>query len=94
VDVSTAGQTIEDYLLHLEEKGFHLKEDARGFISFGKHYTGASDEIVICAIEWTLKVQKEFDGSFFMSLLENLAAQNIKSRRQTYLFLKRRGMIH
>ncbi|MFC3884096.1 DUF6123 family protein [Bacillus songklensis] len=91
--MSSTVQTIEDYLLYLEEKGFHLREDARGFISFGKHYTGASDEIVNCAIEWTLKVQKEFDGSFFMSLLENLTTQNITSRKRAYLFLKQRGMI-
>lgn len=86
-------QTVEDYLLYLEDKGFHLREDARGFISFGKHYTGASDEMVNNAIEWTLKVQKEFDGSFFMLLLESLMVQNIKTRKQIHLFLKRKGMI-
>lgn len=86
-------QKIEDYLLYLEDKGFYLKEDARGFIAFGKHYTGASDEMVNGAIEWTLKVQKEFDGSFFMLLLENLIAQNIKTRKQIHLFLRKKGMI-
>lgn len=86
-------QKVEDYLLYLEEKGFHLKEDARGFISFGKHYTGASDEMVNGAIEWTLKVQKEFDGSFFMLLLESLIIQNIKTRQQIHSFLKKKGMI-
>jgi hypothetical protein len=86
--------TIENYLLYLEDKGFRLKEDAQGFIFFAKHYTAASDEIVNAAIEWTLKVQKEFDGSFFMSLLENLASQNITTRKQTHLFLKRKGMVN
>lgn len=86
-------QKIEDYLFYLEDKGFHLKEDARGFISFGKHYTGASDEMVNGAIEWTLKVQKEFDGSFFMLLLESLIVQNIKKRQQIHSFLKKKGMI-
>ncbi|PLR66840.1 MULTISPECIES: DUF6123 family protein [Bacillaceae] len=75
-------QSLADFLLHLKGKGFQLKEDARGFIEFGKHYTGAEDELVIIAIELTLKAQKEFDGSFFVSLLETLTKEKAATRKQ------------
>ncbi|UNL86150.1 hypothetical protein IE339_06525 [Priestia koreensis] len=93
VDTVKAIRTIEEYLLYLEEKGFHLKEDARGFIAFGQQYAGASEEVVIYAIEWTLKMQREFDGSFFMSLVESLTAEKIQTRRQATMFFEQKGMI-
>ncbi len=86
-------QTVEEYLLYLQDKGFHLREDAKGFIMFGQHYTEASDKMVIAAIEWTLKVQKEFDGSFFISLLENMTQNKIMTKKQTIRFLKEKGML-
>ncbi|TYR79997.1 hypothetical protein FZC66_12720 [Priestia megaterium] len=85
--------TVGEYLLYLEEKGFQLKEDARGFISFGQQYTNTSDEMVIFSIEWTLKMQKEFDGSFFVSLLESLASNHIRTRKHAMEFLEKTGMI-
>ncbi|MBM7703250.1 hypothetical protein JOC83_002097 [Bacillus iocasae] len=86
-------QTVEEYLLYLKDKGFYLREDAQGFIMFGQHYTEASDDMVMFAIEWTLKVQKEFDGSFFLSLLESIILNKIKTKKQAFLFLKEKGMI-
>ncbi|TDL82652.1 DUF6123 family protein [Peribacillus frigoritolerans] len=86
-------QSVTDYLLHLKDKGFQLKEDALGFISFGKHYTGAEDELVIAAIELTLKAQKEFDGSFFVSLLERLTKEKAKNRRQAILVAQKLNLI-
>jgi hypothetical protein len=73
-------QTVEEYLHDLRGKGFQFQEDAIGFIYFGKHYTNAPDEIINTAIELTLKAQKGFDGSFYLSLLETLAANKIKTR--------------
>ncbi|KZB90751.1 hypothetical protein A2U94_14265 [Bacillus sp. VT 712] len=85
--------SLEEYLLYLEEKGFSLKEDAKGFIAFGQQYTKMPDEMVIFSVEWTLKMQKEFDGSFFVALLEQLAAQKVKTRKQAMQVLKQTGMI-
>lgn len=75
-------RTVEDYLNDLQGKGFQFEEDAIGFIYFGKHYTNASDELINTAIELTLKAQKKFDGSFYISLLETFTSQQIKTRRE------------
>lgn len=78
----------EDYLLNLRDKGFQLREDAIGFIYFGKQYTNASDELTNTAIELTLKAQKTFDGSFYVSLLEMLTSNKIQSRVEAIKFVK------
>jgi hypothetical protein len=80
--------TLDDYLHYLQGKGFQFEEDAIGFIYFGKHYTNASDELVNTAIELTLKAQKSFDGSFYVSLLETLVSNQIKTRKAAIKFLK------
>ncbi|MDQ0272047.1 DUF6123 family protein [Cytobacillus purgationiresistens] len=82
-------KTVDDYLHDLQGKGFQLADDALGFIYFGKHYTNASDELVNVAVEMTLKAQKSFDGSFYLSLLENLKSNNIESRKEAILFAKK-----
>jgi hypothetical protein len=86
-------RTVEDYLLYLRTKGFRIREDAVGFIYFGKNYTNASDELANTAIELTLKAQKEFDGSFYVSLLETLTANNIKTRHEAIKFVKKNQLI-
>ena len=87
------GKTVEEYVSFLEDKGFIFGEDAIGFIYFGKHYTGASDFLVNTAIEMTLKAQKSFDGSFYISLLENLKQNQIKSRPEAEEFARERGLL-
>ncbi|WP_246017801.1 DUF6123 family protein [Mesobacillus subterraneus] len=82
-------RTVEDYLLHLKGKGFQLGEDAIGFIYFGQQYTNSTDEITNAAIEITLKAQKGFDGSFFISLLETFASNKIHSRKAALQFVKK-----
>jgi hypothetical protein len=81
-------QTVLDYVEFLTGKGFILGEDAFGFIQFGKHYTNSQDEIVNIAIELTLKIQKEFDGAFFISLLEMLEKEAISNRKQAIRHVK------
>jgi hypothetical protein len=85
--------TVDEYLHNLKGKGFQLQEDAIGFIYFGKHYTNASDEIIITAIEVTLKAQKSFDGSFYMSLLETLMVNQLKTRKDALRFIKENELI-
>jgi hypothetical protein len=86
-------KTVEEYLHFLQSKGFQFREDAVGFIYFGKHYTNASDELANAAIELTLKAQKSFDGSFYVSLLETLVSKNITSRREAIKFVKEKSII-
>ncbi|CAH2715569.1 MULTISPECIES: DUF6123 family protein [Neobacillus] len=86
-------RTVEDYLHYLEGKGFQLQEDAIGFIYFGKHYTNATDEIINTAIEMTLKVQKSFDGSFYVSLLETLSSNKIRTRKDAIKFIKEKELL-
>lgn len=84
---------IEEYLTYLQSKGFHLGEDAIGFIYFGKNYTNASDELTTTAIELTLKAQRDFDGSFYVSLLEMLVSNKVKSRKEAVKFVKEKEVM-
>ncbi|MEH7345234.1 DUF6123 family protein [Bacillus sp. JJ1532] len=86
-------KTVEDYLSFLQGKGFQFQEDAVGFIYFGKHYTNATDELTNTAIELTLKAQKSFDGSFYVSLLEMLISNKINTRLEAIQFVKEKGLI-
>ncbi|RAK23506.1 hypothetical protein B0I26_101467 [Anoxybacillus vitaminiphilus] len=86
-------QTLDEYIAFLASKGFHFREDVLGFIQFGKQYTGAEDRLAVMALEMTLKVQKQFDGSFYISLLEQLKQQNITTRKQAMAFMKEKGLL-
>ncbi|PLT35267.1 hypothetical protein CUU64_05915 [Bacillus sp. V5-8f] len=87
------GKTVEEYISFLESKGFSFGEDDIGFIYFGKQYTNASDILVNAAIEMTLKAQKDFDGSFYISLLEALKQSNLATRSEVEMFVKKRGLL-
>ncbi len=86
-------KTVEDYISFLQSKGFQFQEDAVGFIYFGKNYTNASDELTNTAIELTLKAQKTFDGSFYVSLLEMLISNKINTRLEAIQFVKDKELI-
>lgn len=84
---------LENYLLNLEDKGFKFKEDAISFIYFGKQLTGSTDNLVTLSIELTLKNQKRFDGSFYLSLLETLKENNIQTSVEAYQLAKDIGLL-
>lgn len=84
---------LEKFLATLKAKGFQLQEDAIGFIYFGKHFTNAPDDVIIAAIELTLKAQKSFDGSFYISLLETFTVQKVQTRDDALRFFKDREML-
>lgn len=86
-------RTVEEYLHYLKGKGFQFQEDAIGFIYFGKHYTNASDEMINTAIELTLKAQKHFDGSFYVSLLETFTTNNITLRKDALKFVEEKELL-
>ncbi|MEH7300642.1 DUF6123 family protein [Neobacillus drentensis] len=86
-------RTVEEYLHYLEGKGFQFQDDAIGFIFFGKHYTNATDEMINTAIELTLKAQKCFDGSFYVSLLETLISNQIDTRKDAIKFIKEKELL-
>lgn len=82
-------QTVQDYLSFLHTKGFKLSEEAQGFIMFGQGYTGASDGIVNAAIEATIKHQLQFDGSYFVALLERLKEEEITDKKSAKAFMRK-----
>lgn len=82
-------QTVQDYLAFLHTKGFKLSEEAHGFIMFGQGYTGASDGIVNAAIEATIKHQLQFDGSYFVALLERLNEEKITDKKSAKAFMRK-----
>lgn len=84
---------IGDYLQLLKSKGFQFDEAAIGFIYFGKQYTNASDELARTALELTLKAQKNFDGSFYVSLLELLTSNKITTRPEALKFIKEQNIL-
>lgn len=86
-------RTLEDYLHYLRGKGFLFQEDAIGFIYFGKHYTSADDELIKTAIELTLKAQRSFDGSFYVSLLETFTKHQLKTRKDAIRFVKEHQLL-
>ncbi|WP_442594392.1 DUF6123 family protein [Neobacillus sp. D3-1R] len=84
---------LEQFIATLKSKGFQLQEDAIGFIYFGKHFTNAPDDVIIAAIELTLKAQKSFDGSFYISLLETFTVQKVLTRDAALQFFKDREIL-
>lgn len=84
---------LEEFLMKMKARGFQLQEDAIGFIYFGKHFTNASDEVIIAAIETTLKAQKSFDGSFYISLLETLSHQKVSTKAEALQYIKDQELI-
>ncbi|MCM3617292.1 DUF6123 family protein [Sutcliffiella horikoshii] len=85
--------STEEYLQQLTAKGFKFGEDSLGFIEFGKHYTGSSDYMVNIAIEVTLKAQKQFDGSFFVSFLEMIKQEQVQSKQDAFHLAKEKKII-
>lgn len=84
---------LETYLMNLDKRGFKFKDDVISFIFFGKQLTNASDYIVSISIELTLKAQKRFDGSFYLSLLETLKANNIETKTEAYALMEKIGLL-
>lgn len=91
--MDTKSNELEQYLMKLDSKGFKFKDDAISFIYFGKQLTGANDFLVSTAIEWTLKTQKSFDGSFYLSLLETLNANKISKKTEAIRLIEEIGLI-
>lgn len=87
-------RTVSHYIDFLTGKGFSFGEDVLGFIKFGQRYTVTNDEVVIAAIESTLKIQKEFDGAFFISLLEMLKREEIHTRKHALQHINRLNLIN
>ncbi|AJD91250.1 hypothetical protein JMA_19330 [Jeotgalibacillus malaysiensis] len=85
-------KSLDDFVADLHTRGFKLDEEAIGFIYFGKKFTGADDQLIKMAIETTLKCQKRFDSSFYMSVLEELSAKKWKNKNEMTAHLKKKGM--
>lgn len=88
------GKTYDlvNYLLFLEDKGFKFQDDVIAFVYFGKNLTNCPDNLVIVAIELTLKTQMKFDGSFYISLLELMREKGIQTKKQAYEYVEKIGI--
>ncbi len=84
--------SLADYLEHLWVKGFKLSDEQVRFIYFGKKYTEATDDLVRIALETTLRLQFQFDGSFYISLLELLKEHQITSFKEAKQLFKVKGI--
>jgi hypothetical protein len=84
---------VGEYIQNLKGRGFPFGEEQIGFIYFGMEYTNAHEELVKTAIEITLKVQKHFDGSFYISLLESFKKANISSKKAAYAFVESKKLL-
>ncbi|MFC0523224.1 DUF6123 family protein [Pontibacillus salicampi] len=82
------GFFIED----LWTKGFKLTDRDVHFIYFGKNYTNAPDWLVIFAVKVTLQIQRKFDESFFIGVLEYIQQQRPKTKQQAWKALERKGI--
>lgn len=91
--MSNAKVAVGEYIQDLKGRGFPFGEEQIGFIYFGMESTSAHAELVKAAIEITLKVQKHFDGSFYVSLLESLMKANISSKQAAYKFVESRNLL-
>ncbi|GGF09755.1 hypothetical protein GCM10010954_05290 [Halobacillus andaensis] len=80
------------YLEDLWSKGFKLSDEDVHFVYFGKNSTNTEDWKVILALQMTLKFQKKFDPSFYISLLEHIADRSIISKKSAYQSLEERGL--
>jgi hypothetical protein len=87
-----SSQSLEEYLLEIASKGFKLRDEAIGFIYFGKKYTDAKDIQVIAALKITLQAKKMFDGSFYLSLVELFCEKEIHSMRKAELVAESVGL--
>lgn len=85
--------TLGDYIEILWEKGFKLTDEEVQFIYFGKQYTDANDWLIIMAIKTTLQIQRQFDGSFYISLLELLQEKKVTTEKQAMKEFKIKGIM-
>ncbi|WP_117169397.1 DUF6123 family protein [Paraliobacillus sediminis] len=85
--------TLGDYIEILWEKGFKLTDEEVQFIYFGKQYTNANDWLIIMAIKTTLQIQRQFDGSFYISLLELLQEKKVTTEKQAKKEFQKKGIM-
>ncbi|SDB90900.1 hypothetical protein SAMN05421734_102388 [Pelagirhabdus alkalitolerans] len=84
-------QLLADYIEHLWDKGFKLTDEQVKFIYFARQYAD-NDALSCIALEATLKTQIEFDGSFFIGLIELLNEHDIKTISQARSVFKQKGI--
>ncbi len=74
--------------MFLASKGIKLKDSEKAFVEFGKYLTDADDSLVTVAIEYTLKVQREFDGSYYIALLEAFKQHKITNKKSALRYCR------
>lgn len=85
-------QSLAEFLEHLWDCGFKLTDEQVRFIYFAKKYTNSSEWLSSIALEMMLKLQFNFDGSFYISLLELLNESGVRSRKEIERVLQEKGI--
>ena len=85
-------QSLADYLENLWDKGFKLTDEQVRFIYFAKKFTNSNEWLACVALENTLKFKFNFNGSFYISLLELLNEHDVSSRNEALQVLKQKGI--
>lgn len=85
--------SLAEYIEELWERGFKLSDEEVRFIYFGKRYTEANDQIIILALKFTLQIQRNFDRSFYISLLELFLEHLINTEIQAIVLLRKIELI-
>ncbi|QPC46644.1 DUF6123 family protein [Mangrovibacillus cuniculi] len=81
--------TLDYYLQRLVDRGFSFREDAVGFIYFGKQSSNLPEEVIIAAIEATIKSHYSFDSSYYLSLLDLFQSMGVQTRMQAIQVFER-----
>ncbi|SER12076.1 hypothetical protein SAMN04487944_101301 [Gracilibacillus ureilyticus] len=81
------------FLENLWTKGFKLTDEEVQFIYFGMKYTNTTAKQVKIALSLTLQLKLQFDGSFYISLLELCQNHNIGTMREARNALKEKQII-
>ncbi|WP_431799176.1 DUF6123 family protein [Halobacillus andaensis] len=84
-------QPLANYLEDLWTRGFKLSDEHVHFIYFGKNSTNTEDWKVIVALQITLKYQKKFDPSFYISVLELIGRETVTTKKHAYQALEKYG---
>ncbi|GAA5415325.1 hypothetical protein Pryu01_00349 [Paraliobacillus ryukyuensis] len=85
--------SLANYLEELWGRGFKLTNEDIRLIYFGKRFTAAHDHNIIMALKFTLQIQRDFDFSFYLSLLELLLEHEITNEQQAIQLFQQKKML-
>ncbi|NGP43765.1 hypothetical protein G4V62_01845 [Bacillaceae bacterium SIJ1] len=80
------------YLDEMQGKGFKLSYSDILFIHFAQKFTNANDKLMIIALQVVWSTQFEFDPSFYLSFVERLQENDVKTKKEAIQMAKNLGL--